>query len=197
MELGSIFILGAIVAAAATLVRRRLRVSRDEVTRRAFAQPIVKIGEAREKTRVVLVGTVSHTEAVTSPVSHRACAAFEYVEAIKRSDVWHERTRRIAGVDFAIDDTSGEVLVRGANIEMLLMKDEKDTLDDLERREGLVQNGDQVAVFGYVTRVPDPRPEAAGLGYRQRPTVLAIRSTRRYRARITNSPAILQRAARP
>jgi hypothetical protein len=196
MELESLFLLSGLALTGGAIAFRRQRASRDELTRRVFSQEIVRIGEVRNKSVAVVVGTVTHTEMIAAPLSHRPCAAFEYVETSKESDVWHERARRIAGVDFTVEDESGEALVHGTDVEMLLMKDKTVTFGSghWERREGVIANGDRIAVVGYASREPDPRPQTTGLGYRERPTVLVIRSTRRGRARITNSPAVLDRA---
>jgi hypothetical protein len=199
MDPGSLIVLSGLTMTGLGFALRMFRTSRDTLTRRAFRLPVVKIGNVRNKSIVVVVGTVTHTESISSQLTHRPCAAFEYVEASKLNEVWHERVRRIAGVDFAVTDESGEALVHGADVEMLLMKDERSAWGNAnwERREGTIANGDQIAVVGYASREPDPRPQSAGLGYRERPTVLVLRSTRRNRARITNSPAVLSRASPP
>lgn len=195
MQLALLLAIGgtAVVALRAVAVRGQ---SRDDRTRKAFARPIRQIRDVKNGSIVVVVGTLSHRLSVEAHMTRRPCAAFEFVDACKVEEVWHEQARYVSSTDFSIRDATGEALVYGFGAEVLLNKEHRWRRGDdaWEMREGFVTNGDQVAVYGHANWEPDPRPESAGLGYRARPTILVIRGTRRAPLCLTNSPAILARA---
>ena len=179
----------------AALQNRR---NRDDQIRRAFRKrPRRPIRHVHDGDIVTIVGVVACETPVRAGFSNRTCAFSELVvESVPFGcATWAERGRQLNGADFTIRDASGEALVQIAAAQVLLIKDFESEWTDVyfrdRRREGVVLIGETVAVQGRGNWEPDPRPSKSGT-YRERPTVLIMRGSRRLPLLISDSPPIVK-----
>lgn len=188
------------VGGVGALMAYRNRQARDERIRRVFTMtPTVSIADARDGQWVVVAGTVDCTEPLRAPITGRPCAACEVLsEHCRDGSVWVETKRLVYSTDFTLTDAGGEAIVQVGRAEILSVREheEWDENDVWRRREGAAELGELVAVYGRGNWEPDPRPDAVGAGYRDRPTVLVIRGDRRHPVLITTSPPLLKPVSR-
>lgn len=134
-------------------------------------------------------------------------------------DNWSTLIREEKGVDFIIDDGTGRALVDVAAAKTVLTidhKTESGSFDDatpqeeaflnahseeskgwlfnrrLRYREGVLEAGEEVAVFGYGIREPDPTGTSAG-GYRSAAAMrLRMSGTMKYPGLISDVPSTMK-----
>ena len=174
--------------------------SRDHVIRRRLGQfQATRVAEFRDGTQGKIVGRVRCDEMVSAPISGRRCAYFEVSYMRLQGDLWVEYNRWISGTRFYVADDTGEALIQVDHCNALLLPDHDwrnvpsyDGLSD-RRLEGIVAEGERVAVLGYGRWEPDPNPASANHGYRERPVKLILRGGTKEPLLITDKPTIVNR----
>jgi hypothetical protein len=163
--------------------------SGDQVRRRAIARaPRRRIRDLRDEEVARVVGTAGVENALRAPISGRPCAYFRVVveEQVQRGGRrhWTKILDEQDGVDFLLEDGTGEALVVTARAEAVLEQDRsqrsgvlRDASADLEAflrkrgqssegflfnrtlryREGVVEAGERVAVVGIARRTSKGR----------------------------------------
>ena len=186
-----------VMAALFRLNSPRFSTDRDTRTHWQFGRHARRsIADFRDGEVAVIVGRVVECERpVQARLSRRMSACAEYVvEALPmEAAFWSERERQVGAADFVIADATGEALVMVAGLEVMLIKDSSEWNDPdsvMRRREGVVAVGETVAVLGRGNREPEPRPNKMA-GYRERPTILVVRSSRQQRLLVSDSPGIV------
>ncbi len=172
--------------------------TRDSIIRTALGRfPTTKVAHFRQGQYGKIVGRVRCTAPVRAPVSGRWCAFFEVSYMQLWESVWAEYNRHVGGNAFHVVDNSGEVLVDVSRCEVLLLPDHDLRRDTgyggmYREHEGIVADGEKVAVLGYGTWEPDPDPRAV-VGYRERPVKLVLRGSGNQLLLITDKPTIVNR----
>ena len=167
-----------------------LRSSSDEAAvRRAMRRPSVAVGDAEVGKPVKLEGRARYEGApLRAPLSGRPCACYRLT--VEGADGW--TLVESGGHDFLIEDASGAALVAWAGasllvdddwetrevtpaLRQLLARHDRTAIGVRRATEGLLVEGQGVAVVGTARREPDPTPSRHD-GYRELPTRLALRS---------------------
>ena len=209
MSPSEVFAAGMIVMAGVRWVRRRQWGPRWKLRLAKRAS----LGELPEGKVARIVGTARSAGAtLEAPLSGRTCLAyFVQVEGLERAqkgrDAWKGIIKVLGGVPFAIDDGTGRALVDPQDAEITLELDAAAEVGEtnaravaffhrqgkviprgrLRYREGVIEEGERVAVLGAGVREPDP--DAAPTSYRgEQPTRLVVASSPKHRVVISDRP---------
>lgn len=189
--------------AAVPLVRMVYAKTRRRMKRTLRNAEAVDISAFPDRGAAKIVGTVrALSEPLRAPLSGRRCVCYE-MRVAKHDSMTPAIIREVEGEDFLVEDETGRALVRFRGSEVILsfgMRRKSDLLRDptpemvafLERygyegriyhwtyfyNESVIEEGDEVAVYGAGAREPDPDPGAAP-GYRQTGTRVVLGATRR------------------
>ena len=183
------------VAAAIGALHSKLLSARARAKRALKNAPCISVSDAKDGQLVKLVGRLQFAgEPLSAPISGKPCAYFCTV-------AWGDEKRTAQESDFCrrfwIEDGSGRALVEMGYPTFVVSMDadfrvgyfKKATprmAAFLERHhmgshrfglrceEGVLEEGETVAVYGLCRREPDPDPRAPNDGYRGRPTRLCI-----------------------
>jgi hypothetical protein len=198
-------------------VRRTLRKAR-----------VSRIGDVREGL-VKVVGKLELLETLTAPLSGRRCACYEVIvdKAEGGGDAEMPLIHEVATRDFLVMDDSGRARATvSPAAQMAVTKDAHWFSGDLNHgtptleallarhgwsstrlafdrtlryREGVLEPGEEVAVFGMAHREsePDPSPSDPAWGYREAPSRLVIRGTARQPLLVSDDPSTLGSAEHP
>lgn len=170
----------------------------QRVKRALRAAPVTTIATMRAGEIVRVVGSLRlRPHRLQAPLSGRPCAVYSLLVREKHGRSSREIFRESEAVEFAIDDSSGTVLVRPEVFRLGLVEDHNqrsgvwhDASDAvvaylqskgqspknwlgfnraLQFYEAVLEEDEPVAVLGVVVLEPDPEPTSAGEGYRDRP----------------------------
>lgn len=157
---------------------------------------------------------------IYAPISGRECAFYEVIVEEHKNDDWTVVIREILGTDFAVVDQSGEALVRMGNAEIVVVKDvhlRSGTFNDaseameallarhhrssqgvifnrsLRYKEGVLEEGEEVAVLSRGMREPDPNPKASAGPYREMATRLVMVSGKEHPLYASDDPSVMVR----
>ena len=175
--------------------------SRDDVIRKKLIRSrATAIADFRDGTLGKIVGRVRCLDTVAAPVSGRRCTYFEVSYMRLAGSLWVEHNRWIAGNRFHVVDDSGEAVVEVDHCDVSLLPDHdwRDVLSYSEglgerRLEGILSEGERVAVLGFGRWEPDPDPRSGNHGYRNRPVKLVLRGGTKERLLISDKPTIVNR----
>jgi hypothetical protein len=174
------------------VLRRRLAAFQRQLT----AAPLQTTAEFPENTVGAVQGALRYLgdAPLVAPLTGRPCAYYEViVEQPGLGEGWEEVIRESQGQDFLLEDDGGLARVRVQDCEVRIFQDAhfrtgllNEATPELETflakhgrtstswsftksmrfREGVLEEGETVAVCGYGTREVDPDPRAATGGYR-------------------------------
>lgn len=136
-----------------------------------------------------------------SPLTGRPCAAYECVAYVRKRQGWLLLAHEVAVRDFLLDDGTGVASVVAARARLALQCDRTWETTDLEHTvdgsgpwvraraqrtvdfgetvrfdEGILEQGERVAISGQTEPEADPSPGAAGGSYREAPSRWLIRA---------------------
>lgn len=135
-----------------------------------------------------------------------------------KNSTWRTIIREVEERDFLVEDGTGRARVEMVAVEAAVTKDghwSSGTFNDaspeleefllrhghqsqgwvfnktLRYREGVLENGEQVAVLGWADREMDPEPAtaASGAGYRDAPTRVVLRSNGEHELKVSDDPS--------
>jgi hypothetical protein len=189
--------IGAVVAASAwaaiAFFTSDLRVKRQLRKLR-----VSKIADAPDGERVKIVGTVASTATLTSPNGGKPCVYYQaWHEELQRGQQrggkgWVQVGEEQCGCDFTLRDESGAALVAGESAIGFLADDSYTAIEGADPgtrgREGVITDGQRIAVIGIATREPVAADQATG--YREGMTQVVLRGTDSQPLILSDDPAI-------
>lgn len=211
------FVLG-VGAAVATFERcfsRSARIKR--LLRRARTIPTDSF---RHGAAGKLEGQVRYLGApLCAPLSGRACSYYEATIEAQTGDMWTPIAHEVRGVDFLLEDGTGQALVCMDNAEAVVAPDVSSevgvfsepsealveflrrqgisrerwfTERQLRYREGVIEEGERVAARGYGRFEANPNPRTAHGGYRDNASLLVLHGTRAAPLYLSNDTGALR-----
>lgn len=217
MEFMLAFVLG-VGAAVATFERffsRSARIKRMLRQSRTLTTDSFRHGAAGK-----LEGQVRYLVApLCAPLSGRPCSYYEATIEAEAGDMWTPIAHEVRSVDFLLEDSTGQALVRMDNAEAVvppdvssrvgvfsepsdalvsflrrhgISRDRWFTERQLRYREGVIAEGARVAARGYGTFEANPDPRTAKGGYRDNASLLVLHGTRAAPLFISNDTAVLR-----
>jgi hypothetical protein len=188
----------AVVTVGVALVTRLVG-RRQKLLRQLRGQVATAINKIEDGKRAKVVGTLDYDgEPLTSPLTGRRCAYYHITveENLHKSGKWFEIIREEKRVHFAVVDASGRAVIDTGAAEIVAdvcVELKSGTFDDptaeeaqylathgkrgvdwffnkaLRYREGILEAGEVVSVFGHGMLEPDPEGVGEAAGYRDLP----------------------------
>ena len=177
---------------------------KNSTKRRLQATPRTKIAETADGATAKIIGKLKYVgKPLAAPLSGRSCAYFEVrVEEHRGKNNWRTIVKIAEGSQFYLHDGTGKALVKLGDLTTAVVEDIKlksgflndpseealallqqhgqssttflGTNKTLRYFEGVLEEGESIAVYGQCTWEADPNPGSAGEGYRDGPQQLRI-----------------------
>lgn len=153
-----------------------------------------------------------------APLSGRKCSYYEATIEAEAGDVWTPIAHEVRGVDFLLQDSTGQALVRMDNAEAVvpphvssrvgvfsqpsdalvsfllrhgIARERWFTERQLRYREGVIEEGTRVAACGHGHFEANPDPRTITGGYRDNASLLVLHGTRTAPLFLSSDTAVL------